>query len=210
MSLAYTNDPGSAANPGTKYPSCQLLERAILEADCGKRSSIRSNSLACGRCASPFRTCIPCFDQHIPSHAQGRVNPKTGFCAFHAEHGADAVRSYEPPASIKAEPRRPAYPPLDPEVVARIPSDTIARAAIEEYPKLTRHNQKLMRLMAEGITNINRLALELDSDENTVYVIMGRLVSRFGIDIPSDMPARERAHLRAVAFSLIYQRATLS
>lgn len=209
MSLAFESDPRSAAKVAPKtYEACWLLERSISEQDCERHSSSQNNKVACGRCASPFRVCIPCFRQNVPRHAQGRVNSKSGHCSFHDEHGPDVVRVYVPPQAVQIQKPVESYAPLDADYVAMFPSHVIEHAAREEYPKLKPRHKKLLRLSAEGVTNVNRLALELDSSENTIYIIMNRLLARFSVTLPSELGSRDRAKARVTVFSLIHQRAT--
>jgi hypothetical protein len=87
-----TTDSTEESPVGGGYRNCAVIGRAASHEDCSRHSVHSANAAICKWCPSPSKWCLPCFKQGVSEQFRLPINPKTGRCLFHDEHGDDAKR----------------------------------------------------------------------------------------------------------------------
>jgi len=59
---------------------------------CTQINASPQRSRNCSGCACPWRICIACTIQHVTADDIRDIDPKSGLCAWHVQHGSSAIR----------------------------------------------------------------------------------------------------------------------
>jgi len=106
---------------GKTFARCNVYRTPINQQQCQMACSKRRNAFGpCQNCRSPWRICFACHVQGVKEAVTG-VNPKTGFCKFHNEHGPDAKPGSDRPAANLLKRHR--FGSADPLVFSYGPDD---------------------------------------------------------------------------------------